>query len=658
MYSPRPLAPMPNAALAIALIGFLSWGCRSGPPPGRLLVLGIDGMDPQILRTLMTEGRMPHFAALSQRGGFAPLQTSAPPQSPVAWSSFITGLDPQDHGIFDFVHRDPASLTPFLSTVRRGESGQLELQRRGRPFWEILVEGGIPTTIFKVPANFPPARAAGRFADLPFSCSARVFSGMGTPDMLGTYGTFTYYTEGPYTVPAHLQGGGTRLVAGGELAVPGGKIIGVHLKNSWAQLPIHGPTVQTHFAMYLDRQHQIAEIVLGQQRLVLQAGEWSPWITIDYGRKPYSVERLQGIARFYLRAAAPSLQLYLTPINIHPGNPAMPISTPLEAAEALHQALGPHYTQGMPDDTKALEAGVFDYGEFLRQDALAFGERRRQLRYELRRFAAGVLFFYVHSLDQVCHMLWRAWAPDHPGHQAEFAPYQSAIADQYVAMDDLLGEAVEMLGAEADIIVLSDHGFAAYERSFNLNSWLARTGYLALAPQVPLDQAHILNEGHVRWEQTRAYGLGLNALYLNIRGREQRGTVRPEARESLLRELSQNLLALRDPADGRQVVKKVYRPGPRANPALAPDLIIGYARGYRASGATAIGQLSSAVLQDNLSPWSGDHCMAAEEVPGVLLSNKPLKPIPHHLRDIPVSILAHYGLARPAAMAGHSIWED
>ena len=663
MYSPRALGPMANTALAIVLTGLLSWawGCRSGPPSERLLVLGIDGMDPQILRALMTEGRMPHFEALARRGGFAPLQTSAPPQSPVAWSSFITGLDPQDHGIFDFVHRDPASLTPFLSTARRGESGQLSLQRRGQPFWEILAERGIPTTIFKVPANFPPSQLAGSFANLPFfySCDVRSFSGMGTPDMLGTYGTFTYYTEGPYTVPAHLEGGGTNLRAEGELVVPGGRIIGVQLENSWVQLPIHGPTldkgpVQTHFAIYLDRQHRTAEIVMDQQRLVLRSGEWSPWITIDYGCQPYSLERLQGIARFYLRAAAPSLQLYLTPVNIHPGNPAMPISTPPAAIEELYQALGPHYTQGMPDDTKALEAGVFDYGEFLRQDALAFEERRRQLRYELGRFAAGVLFFYVHSLDQVCHMLWRAWAPDHPGHRAEFAPYQHAIADQYVAMDDLLGEAVAMLGADADIIVLSDHGFAAYERSFNLNSWLAREGYLALAPQVSLEQAHILNEGHVRWEQTRAYGLGLNALYLNLRGREQRGTVRPEARESLLSELSENLLALRDPVDGRQVVKK----DSGADSGLAPDLIIGYARGYRASGATAIGQLESAVLQDNLSPWSGDHCMAAEEVPGVLLSNKPLKPIPHHLRDIPVSILAHYGVAPPAAMSGHSIWED
>jgi predicted AlkP superfamily phosphohydrolase/phosphomutase len=657
-----------RTALFILLIGLLpcTWGCRSGPPPDRLLVLGIDGMDPQILQGLMAEDRMPHFQELARRGGFSPLQTSMPPQSPVAWSSFITGLDPQDHGIFDFVHRDPTSLSPFLSTARKGESGQMELLRQGKPFWEILAEHDIPSTIFKVPANFPPSSPSSSFWRLPFSscsCGLRSFSGMGTPDILGTYGTFTYYTEGRYTVPSYLEDGGATLIPGEELEIPGGKIISVQLENSRASLPIHGPLLdkkplQTYFEIYLDRQHQAAEIVLDNQRLVIQLGEWSPWVTIDYGRKPYSLGHLQGIARFYLRATDPALQLYMTPVNIHPGNPAMPISTPPEAADELHQAIGPYYTQGMPDDTKALEAGVFDYGEFLLQDALALKERRRQLRYELGRFETGMLFFYVHSLDQVCHMLWRAASTDHPGYQAEFAPYHHAIVDQYIAMDNLLGEAIQMLGTNADIIVLSDHGFAAYERSFNLNSWLAQEGYLTLTPLLSLDDAHILRKDHVRWEQTRAYGLGLNALYLNIRGREQHGVVTPEEKENLLDELGQKLLAVRDPVDGRQVIKKVYRTAAAADPSLAPDLLIGYSRGYRAAGAAAIGQLSSAVLQDNLSPWSGDHCMAAEEVPGVLLSNKPLKPIPHHLRDIPVSILKYYGLEPPATLSGHLIWED
>lgn len=653
--------------IALACCGVLgASGCGSRPSPERLLVLGIDGMDPQILTRLMAAERMPHFQALARRGGFAALQTSMPPQSPVAWSSFITGLDPPGHGIFDFVHRDPVSLDPFLSTARKNASGQLELLRRGTPFWEILTAHDIPATIFKVPANFPPSTPGGNFWSQPFSscaCGLRAFAGMGTPDILGTYGTFSFYTEGSYTVPAYLEEGGTALLAGGELEIPGGRIISAQLIDDQAVLPIYGPLLDgkpalTHFDIYLDRAYRSAEITLDAQRLVIQAGEWTPWVTIDFGRKSYSLEHLQGIARFYLRAAAPALELYMTPVNIHPGNPAMPISTPATAADELYRAMGPYYTQGMPDDTKALEAGVFDYDEFLRQDALTLEERRRQLRYELGRFEAGMLFFYVHSLDQVSHMLWRASSTRHPGYQEKFAPYHNAIEDQYIAMDDLLGEALQALGDDADIIVLSDHGFAAYERSFNLNSWLAQEGYLALAPSLTLDEAHILAPDHVRWRETRAYSLGLNALYLNIRNREQHGVVAPTDREKLLRELQEKLLALRDPVDGRQVIKKVYRTDPGATPGLAPDLLIGYSRGYRAAGAAAIGQLSSTFLQDNLSPWSGDHCMAADEVPGVLLSNKPLRPTPHHLRDIPVSILAYYGLTPPAAMSGHLIWED
>ncbi len=646
--------------LSIALIGFLlwTWSCQPEPPPDRLLVLGIDGMDPQILEGLMAAGRMPHFQDLARRGGFVPLQTSMPPQSPVAWSSFITGLDPQGHGIFDFVHRDPRTMAPFLSTARKDASGRMELLRRGRPFWEILAAGDIPSTIFKVPANFPPSS--------PISCGCvRAFSGMGTPDMLGTYGTFTYYTDGPYTVPEHMEKGGTGLAPGGELEVPGGKIISAQAENGWSRLLIQGPVLegksyQSYFEIHLDRPHQAAEIVLGKQRLVLLAGEWSPWVHIGYGRKPYSLAHLRGIARFYLKATTPFLQLYLTPVNMDPAHPAMPISAPEEAAAELQQAIGPYYTQGMPDDTKALEAGVFDYDDFLAQDALTLKERRHQLRHELGRFEAGMLFFYVHSLDQTCHMLWRASASDHPGHRPEYAKYQHAIVDHYIAMDDLLGEGMELLDEGADIIVLSDHGFAGYERSFNLNTWLARQGYLALDPHTRLEEAHLLREGQVNWAATRAYGLGLNALYLNIRGREQNGVVSPGAKEKLLDELSRRLVAVQDPENGRQVIQKVYRTekATAAYPGLAPDLIIGYSRGYRASGEAAIGQLSSAVLQDNLSAWSGDHCMAAEAVPGVLLSNKPLKPIPHHLRDIPVSILEYYGIAPPATMSGHSIWEE
>ena len=654
------------ALMAAALLASAGCGPKEDAPP--LFVLGIDGMDPQILSRLMEAGRMPHFEALAASGGYVPLATTMPPQSPVAWSTFITGLDPAGHGIFDFIHRDPGTLQPYLSTSRKGPGGEMELLRRGRPFWDLLVERGVPVTIFKVPANFPPESArAGTWHGLTGCSCFRAFAGMGTPDMLGTYGTFTWYTDGPYTVPDHMEEAGQVLPPGGDLEIAGGRIVSLELRDGHAAPDIHGPPSEegerrAAFDLFVDRGRApgegAVEIVLNGRRVVLRPGEWSPWLRVDYGRKGLGLDRLTGIVRFHLKSVDPFVGLYMTPVNLDPADPAMPVSVPEEEAPGLEAALGPYYTQGMPGDTKALEAEVFDYGEFLDQDQLTLEERQAHLRRELERFDSGLLFFYVHSLDQVCHMLWRAADPAHPGYRTEFAPHAGAIDQHYEAMDELLGEAMASLPGGAEIVVLSDHGFAPYERSFNLNAWLLREGYLKVREGTGGGEGvSLLDETSIDWEGTVAYGLGLNALYLNQQGREERGAVAPADRESRLGEIEAGLLALRDPAGGRGVVERVYRVD-GAEPG-APDLLIGYARGYRASGSAALGLIEAEILSDNTSPWSGDHCMAAHTVPGVLVSSMPLRPgVEPHLRDLPVSILEHYGIGRPEAMAGRSIWPE
>jgi len=609
---------------------------------------------------------MPHFDALSREGGGTPLGTSIPPQSPVAWSTFITGLDPDGHGIFDFVHRVPGEFAPFLSTSRKDASGKMELLRRGVPFWEVLTDHDIPAVIFKVPANFPPSsgKGGGCLPFTSFGCRFHAFSGMGTPDILGTYGTFSYFTEGPYEVPQHLENGGKKLEPGEELEVSGGRIVSLELVEGRARLEIKGPEVEGRefkagFDLLVDRGNQVAEIVVDEQRQILQVGEWSAWMRVDYGRKPNSLKHLTGICLFYLKSVEPYVQFYMSPVNIDPANPVMPVSAPEDAAEDLQREQGLYYTQGMPDETKALEAEVFDYEDFLAQSRLTLDERLRHMRFFLGRFEGGVLFFYVHSLDQLCHMLWRATDPNHPGYLPEFAQFRDVVDEYYVAMDELLGEAWELLGEDGDIIVMSDHGFAPYERSFNLNTWLWGESYLTIDPDIPFDQLQILEPGHVDWKKTRAYGIGLNALYLNLWGREKSGIVEEMDRGALLEEIEQELLQIRDPQNRKAVVKKVYRTdsmsGSYAD--LAPDLILGFARGYRMSGKSAIGKLTDAVLEDNLSAWSGDHCMAAEEVPGILLSNRPLRDGSMHLRDIPVSILEYYDLEPLPEMAGKSIWK-
>ena len=126
-------------------------------------------MDPRFVERHWTD--LPNLARLRDRGSFAPLATTTPPQSPVAWSTFITGLDPAEHGIFDFVHRDPSTLEPFSSMDKTEEprfalpfgpyrlplsSARVALLRKGKAFWQSLVEHRIPVTVIHIPVNYPP----------------------------------------------------------------------------------------------------------------------------------------------------------------------------------------------------------------------------------------------------------------------------------------------------------------------------------------------------------------------------------------------------------------------------------------------------------------------------------------------------------------------
>jgi predicted AlkP superfamily phosphohydrolase/phosphomutase len=153
--------------------------------------------------------------------------------------------------------------------------------------------------------------------------------------------------------------------------------------------------------------------------------------------------------------------------------------------------------------------------------------------------------------------------------------------------------------------------------------------------------------------------MGINGLYLNLKGREREGIVEPgEEQEKLIRQLIARLQAVRD-VNGQQVIRKVYRAseiysGDATD--LAPDLIIGYSRGYRASWETCLGELTPDVLLDNKLAWSADHCADALEVPGILCCNKTLEHTEPSLIDIAPSILHEFGLSTPSTMTGRSVF--
>ena len=161
------------------------------------------------------------------------------------------------------------------------------------------------------------------------------------------------------------------------------------------------------------------------------------------------------------------------------------------------------------------------------------------------------------------------------------------------------------------------------------------------------------------WDKTQAYALGLNAIYLNLNGREPGGIVPAVDKQSVLDGIAQKLLAFKDPASGENVVDKVYFSETAfqgRNLKYAPDILVGFRRGYRASWQTALGAVPKIALEDNTQAWIGDHCMASDEVPGVLLSNRKIRHQAPQLADITATILNHFGVSKTNGMIGQTVF--
>ena len=632
---------------AISLVLLPLAGCnRSTSVTGNkaVIVLGVDGMDPNFVERHWSD--LPNLRRLRDLGGLSRLATTTPPQSPTAWSTFITGTDPAEHGIFDFVHRDPATMQPISSmaevvgpahTLALGpwllplSSASVRSFRMGRTFWEILSAAGIPVSVVRMPTNYPPVEHAG-FA----------VAGMGTPDLEGTFGTFTFYTDDPAE-------------PGGD--VSGGRIVPVSAVNHRVILPVQGPpnTLRrdnrpTHLDLIadVDEEALAARFQIGDQQFVLKQGEWSPWIHVRFpllgGFGLGDVAGSSGMFRLYVQQLSPDIRIYRSPLNIDPADPALPVSAPADYGRDLARRVGPYYTQGIEEDTAALRQGVFDLPEYLRQSRLVAEEHSALLRDTLNRFRGGFLFFYFSEIDQDSHVLW--------------GRHDELLLKTYQKVDSDIGMVLDH-AADATVIVMSDHGFAAFDRAVNLNTWLWQEGFLALShPRGTLPGMRGRDEtlASIDWKRTRAYAMGLNALYVNLAGREENGSVAPGAEhDAVIAELAKRLKELRDPDNGQLAVADVTILAKSAN-RYAPDLIVGYARGYRASWETALGSIPLDVIRENTDPWIADHCISAAAVPGVLLGTRTPRLSDPRIKDLTVTVLKEFGLAPDAAMTGRPVY--
>ncbi len=659
--------------LSAILLSSPALSAPGGERPG-VFVVGVDGMDPVILGRLIDAGEMPNFEKLRGEGTFQSLGTAVPPQSPVAWSNFVTGMNPGGHGIFDFIHRDPATYKPissatpplddpgsafhFFGYVIPTSTSEVVNNRGGTPWWDVLTAHGVDVEVYRIPGNFPTPPS-----------EARVLGGMGTVDVRGGFGTYTLYTDRPLEKddpngdvelvrPQDLDLDGQPETVSGILRGPPDQF---HLEPG--QIPSKNDYLTLGVTMHLAADRDAVVIEVGGQRALLEQGEWSDWMELSFDALPMGLSPVAGTVRFYAKELAPGFQVYASPVNISPGSPAMPLTSPDDFVSELFSELGFFYTQGMPEETDALKDGVFSDDDYLKQVALVQEDNGRMIRLALDRFApCDATFVYLSDIDLQCHMLWRhgdpkhAGAPPHPAHDpAVSGRHEHDIERFYRDVDRALGEIRERLPEGTLLIVMSDHGFQPYTRKLHLNAWLRDAGYLVLKDGKTTGQ---IVTGDVDWSKTRAYGLGFNGLYLNLAGREGQGIVPPGQAKALASEISARLEALRDPKTGARVVLRVdraetvYSDERRAE---GPDLVVGYDRGYGASDESTLGEITEAVMEDNRSRWSGNHLMSPDVVPGVLLTNRQLSGSGYDLTDLTVTLLAHYGLSPSPGMVGREI---
>ncbi|MDX2031503.1 MAG: alkaline phosphatase family protein [Blastocatellia bacterium] len=586
----------------------------------RVIVIGLDGFDPNIVESLMGAGELPHLGRLREMGGYARLGTTYPAQTPVAWSTFATGVNPGGHGIFDFLRRDPRTYLPEQTFVRYEQKNPFVPakainQRRGVPLWEELERMGVPSTILRLPCTFPPQTIYGR-----------MLSGMGVPDLRGGFGTSTFYSS-----------------AADETAGEGERVERVRAESGGAiRMALLGPRnpksgAETRVEVTLHPEPDGKSFMLLSEgepkQLLLREGVWSDWLKVRF--KTGLLQSARGMMRFHLIRSAPVFELYASPVNFDPEAPLFPIASPPDYARELTTQVGTFYTTGMVEDHGGLNNGRFDEAAYLSHCAEVIEERGRMMRYELEREEEGWFFCLFDTPDRVQHMFWRDG--------------RGTIADHYRLCDQIIGRVMPFVDDRTLLIVLSDHGMNSFERGINLNTWLYEQGLLALRPGVsPGEEAGDLLQS-VDWSRTRAYALGLSGIYLNLRGREEQGIVDAAEAVRLQSAIIGGLAGLGDAARDQAAVRSVMTreqlySGPYA--AESPDLLVNYAGGYRVSWATSLGGIPAGVFEDNVRKWSGDHLIDPLLVPGVLLMNRPFREAGAGLIDLAPTILTAFGGAR------------
>ncbi|MBI5865230.1 MAG: alkaline phosphatase family protein [Planctomycetes bacterium] len=619
----------------------------------RVVVLGLDGLEPTLTEQFMAEGLLPNLARLRDQGCYKRLGTTWPPLSPVAWSSFSTGSNPGKHNIFDFIART-ADYRPTISSVRIREARrtmklfrfvvplskpEMTALRRSKPFWTVLGDAGVFSAILRVPITFPPDRFRGV-----------QLSAMCVPDLRGTQGMFSHYVEqGQAGSTTDGDVGGDRILVERR----GDAVVG-YLRGPVNSLRADRAELRATFRVSRTGGGNSAVLHLGGETVPLKIGHHSPWVRVSFSAAPGI--KVRGVCRFVLKRFEAPFEMYCTPIQIDPDKPVMPISHPLVYSSYLARRQGSFSTLGLAEDTWSLSEKVMSEDGFLEQAYDIHAEREKMFFDALEKVRRGLVVCVFDGPDRIQHMFWRFIDGQHPALTNEQrATHRHVIREMYQRMDNLVGRTIAKLGPDTTLFVMSDHGFKPFRRGVDLNAWLRDNGYLVLKDNKRVGSTPYLAD--IDWTRTRAYAVGLAGIFVNLKGREAAGIVEPARHAALVSEICRKLTGMKD-GNGETAVHeavaatRVYR-GPYVE--NAPDIVVGYNAGYRVSWDAAIGKCGEAVICDNLKAWSGDHCVHPQLVPGVLFCSRRIPGEAASIIDLGPTVLDLFGISKPGYMDGQSL---
>jgi predicted AlkP superfamily phosphohydrolase/phosphomutase len=714
--------PLALAACLAFLLSVRSLPAQSSAPGGqdqKLIILGFDGADAKLTQQWMDEGKLPNLAKLRGQGTFAPLRSTIPSQTPVSWSTFSTGLSPGRHGIFDFLKRDTKTYIPSFASfdearepflwgtrtpwivgggaalvvlllfflalklfrVRTMIAAAVALtlailagggtgvaadrllpkekpvaknRQRGDTFWALLGKQGKRVQVMRIPVTFPAVAYP----------HGKLLTGLGTPDLSARIGKPFYFTSELFFQP---KGGGDFSVEVVELVDNKG-VIDTEIKGPPNELfPQQSDFIKIPMKLTVPEDRQSLKIQVSGNDVTLKPGEWSDWVRFVF---PFNqVIKVHGIGRFRLLSVEPEVRLYLSPIQFDPENlpPGFAITTPSSFADELTGHHGLFKTIGWMIDTWSLTNGTIPEEVFLEDVKMTVDKEREILNGELAQADWDVLVHYFEFTDRVQHMMFRFFDPKHPlWTQEGAAKWGGSILQAYQQMDQIVGEVMQKMPPNTRLMVVSDHGFASFRRSMNYNTWLAKNGFMTLTGEEAgrknledlFDQGDFFT--NVDWSKTKAYALGLGQIYINLKGREAKGSVEPGAEyEQVRMAIKQGLEGFVDEETGEKPVAHVFTREEAYgtfDPELIPDLIPSNSEGFRVGWQDSLGGIAKTIVEPNTQIWSGDHCSVYPPlVEGILFANFPLNGQGAYMGDVMPTILDLYKVQPTTKLDGKSL---